>query len=172
MSAPPDELLLIGQIGAPFGLHGQLKLRAITHHTDHIQEHVSQLYIGPDYTLYRVRDIFEHKPGLLVLALDGIHTREEAVELRSQEVYIHEEDAAPLEEGEYFIHQLYNLRVETETGEELGHVREVLETGANDVLVVARPGQKDLLLPIIRDVVQVLDIAGGRVVVRLLEGLD
>ncbi len=54
---------------------------------------------------------------------------------------------------------------------ELGKVREVLETGANEVLVVSRPDQPDGLIPMIRDVVQDLDIPGGRVVVRLLEGL-
>ncbi len=50
-------------------------------------------------------------------------------------------------------------------------MREVLETGANEVLVVARPDQPDALIPMIHDVVQDLDIPGGQVVVRLIEGL-
>jgi 16S rRNA processing protein RimM len=173
---------LIGRITAAFGLRGQVKMRALTDRPDHIEQHARQVYLGevptlaaprriPRYTPYALHTMSDHKPGILILTLEGVHTREQAEALRGAEVFIHQQDAAPLDEGEYYLHQLPGLRVETEAGEELGHVREVLETGANEVLVVARPGQKDMLLPVIRDVVQELDIAQGRVVVRLLEGL-
>ena len=59
----------------------------------------------------------------------------------------------------------------TEDGAEIGKVREVLATGASEVLVVTRAGQPDGLIPMIHDVVRELDIAGGRIVVHLLEGL-
>lgn len=171
MTVTPEELYLIGQIGAPFGLQGQVKLRAVTDHADYIEQHVRQLYIGAQYTPYALVDLFEHKPGLLVLTLEGITSREQAERMRHMEVFIHQRDVAPLSPGEYFLHQLYHLRVETTEGKELGQVREVLETGANDVLVVASADQREILIPMIRDVVQELDIAGGRVVVRLLDGL-
>jgi len=103
--------------------------------------------------------------------LSGVTTPEEAENLRGAEVAIRERDAAPLEADEYFIHQLYGLTVVVEDGAEIGRVREVIETGANEVLIVARLGQPDALIPMIHDVVQDLDIAGGRVVVRLIEGL-
>lgn len=171
MTPSPDELLLIGRVVAAFGLNGQIKLRAITNQLDHIAEQVRQVYIGKKYTPYSLQEVFEHKPGLLIANLSGVTTREEAEKLRNAEVYIHERDAAPLAEGEYFLHQLYNLSVETVDGETLGRVTDVLETGANEVLVVGRTEQGDVLIPMIRDVVQELDIAGGRIVVRLLEGL-
>jgi 16S rRNA processing protein RimM len=182
MSVAPDELLLIGRITAAFGLRGQVKMRSLTDRPDHIEQHAEQVYLStaptlaaprqaPHYTPYTLHHMSYHKPGILLLTLEGVHTREQADALRAAEVFIHQQDAAPLDEGEYYLHQLLNLRVETVTGEEIGHVCEVLETGANEVLVVARPGQKEVLLPVIRDVVQELDIARGRVVVRLLEGL-
>jgi 16S rRNA processing protein RimM len=182
MSVAPDELLLIGRITAAFGLRGHVKMRSLTDRPDYIEQHVKQVYLGtvsalaasrkvPHYTPYALHNISEHKPGILLLALEGVHTREQADTLRGAEVFIHQQDAAPLDEGEYYLHQLPGLRVETEAGEEIGYVREVLETGANEVLVVARPGEKEMLLPVIRDVVQELDIERGRVVVRLLEGL-
>lgn len=87
------------------------------------------------------------------------------------EVTIHERDAAPLAEDEYFIHDLYNLLVITEDGDEIGRVREVLETGSNEVLVVTRPGAADALIPMIHDVVSDLDISGGRITIRPIEGL-
>jgi 16S rRNA processing protein RimM len=166
-----EEFLLVGYIVSAFGLQGQVKMRAVTDRPEHMAAQVYTLYVGARHTPYRLRSMFEHKPGLLVLTLDGVHTREQAEDLRGSEVFIHERDAAPLEEDEYYLHDLYGLQVETAEGEALGEVRDVLETGANNVLIVARPGQGDLLIPMIREVVQHLDIAQGRIVVRLLEGL-
>jgi 16S rRNA processing protein RimM len=172
MAAAEDELLLIGVIVAPFGLQGQVKMRAITDHPEYIEAHVRTLYMGPHYTPRRLHDSFVHKPGLMVLRLADVTTREAAEALRKTEVYIQAQDAAPLDEGEYYLHDLYGLRVETPEGETLGHVHEVLETGANEVLVVQRADQPQLLLPMTHEVVQELDLTGGRVVVRLLAGLD
>jgi 16S rRNA processing protein RimM len=170
-SPPPDDTLLIGQIVAPFGVRGQVKLRAYTAHVEHLRRRIRAVYIGDERREYTLTGLIEHKPGLLILSLGGVTTRDAAEELRGAEVAIRERDAAPLEEGEYFIHQLYGLIVVDEQGAEIGRVREVLETGANEVLVVARPDQPEALIPMIHDVVQELDIPGGRVVVRLIEGL-
>jgi 16S rRNA processing protein RimM len=170
-SPSPDDILLIGQIVAPFGVRGQVKLRAYTAHVEHLRRRIRSVYVGDERREYPLTGLIEHKPGLLVLSLGGVSTREAAEELRGAEVAIRERDAAPLEDGEYFIHQLYGLAVVDEQGTEIGRVREVLETGANDVLVVARPDQPEALIPMIHDVVQDLDVAGGRVVVRLIEGL-
>jgi len=162
---------LIGEIVAAFGIRGQVKMKSYTDHVDHLRRRIRTVYVGPALQQHALKKVIEHKPGLLILTLDGVATREQAEALRGSEVSILERDAAPLEEGEYFIHQLYGLSVVTEDGVEIGKVREVLETGASEVLVVARPDQPDGLIPMIHDVVQQLDIAGGRVVVRLLEGL-
>jgi 16S rRNA processing protein RimM len=118
-----------------------------------------------------LKQVFEHKPGLLVFTLDGVTTREAADALAGSEVAILESQAAPLAEGEYFVHQLYGLLVVTDSGEEIGRVREVLVTGANEVLVVPRPGKTDALIPMIRDVVRELDVSAGRLVIHPLEGL-
>jgi 16S rRNA processing protein RimM len=166
----PDAFLLVGLIVAPFGVRGQVKLRAITDRPEHLTR-VKTIYLGDARSATQLTQLFEHKPGLLVLSLKDVTTREAADDLRGTEVYIHEKDALPLDEDEYYLHQLYDLQVETVAGETLGRVREVLETGANEVLVVARPGQADALIPMTREVVQQLDIAGGRIVIQPLPGL-
>lgn len=171
MSPAADELLLIGRIVAPFGLRGQVKLRAFTDNPDHLRRRVQRVYVGAANTTYHLLEVVEHKPGLLILTLNGVTTRDEAEELRGAEVSILEGDAAPLGDDEYFLHQLYNLRVETIEGAEVGVVRDVLETGANEVLVVVRADKNEALIPMIRDIVQELDLAGGRVVIRPIDGL-
>jgi 16S rRNA processing protein RimM len=167
----PEETLLIGQIVAAFGLRGQVKMRSYTAHVEHLRRNIRSVYVGPKLQEHALKGLIEHKPGLLILTLGEVDTREAAEDLRGAEVSILERDAVPLDEGEYFIHQLYGMNVVTESGEEIGRVREVLETGANEVLIVTRPGQSDALIPMIHDVVVELDIDGARVVIRPLEGL-
>jgi 16S rRNA processing protein RimM len=167
----PDELLLIGRIVTTFGLRGQLKMVPITAQIDHLKRKVKTLFIGPKRREFQLKALIVHKPSILILTLDGITTETAAEDLRSMEVFIREKDAAPLAADEYFMHQLYGLVVVTDTGEELGKVREVIETGANDVLVVARTSGGEALIPMIRDVVVNLDIAGGRITIHPLEGL-
>ncbi len=173
MSSPleSEDFLLIGTIVAPFGVHGQVKLRAFTDNPEHVQKRIRTVYIGKRFSPYQLLNVFQHKPGLLILTLKGIATREDAEDLRGADVHIPESEAAPLAAGEYFLHQLYNLHVETIDGQTIGQVREVIETGANNVVVVTRPNQSDALIPMIHDVVQEIDFAGGRLIIRVIEGL-
>lgn len=164
-------MLSIGKIVGSFGLRGECKLRSTSDQPEHLVTHARTLFLGRDLRVYPVQRMYIHKPEVLIIALEGVRTVEEADALRGLEVFVRETDSAPLGEGEYFLHQLYDLRVTTVDGEDLGTVREVIATGANDVLVVRNARGVEILIPIIRDVVQQLDIASGQIVVRLLEGL-
>ena len=83
---------------------------------------------------------------------------------------ISREDAIPLEEGEYYIADLIGLSVETEDGEHLGELTDVIETGANDVYVVDK-ADGQILIPAIKDCILDVDIVGGSMKVHLLPGL-
>jgi 16S rRNA processing protein RimM len=166
-----DDLLLIGTIVAPFGVRGQVKLKALTDRPDHIARHVRTLFLGDTRAEYQLKRLFEHKPGLLILELRDVTTREAAEELRGAEVHIRTTDAAPLAEDEFFLHDLIGLTARLEDGQAIGTVREVLETGAGNTLVIARQGQPDALIPVVRDFVVALDIPGGTVTIRPIEGL-
>ncbi|HEX6293254.1 MAG TPA: ribosome maturation factor RimM [Herpetosiphonaceae bacterium] len=166
----PDELLLVGQITMPFGIHGQLKLHAITNRPEHLRR-ISVVFIGEDLTPYKLRRAAEHKASVMIINLSGIDTREAAEALRGQEVYIRQADALPLDEDEYYLHDLPGLRVETVDGAVVGTVKEVIETGANEVLVVTRPEGGEALIPMIKDVVKQLNVAAGLVVIDPLPGM-
>jgi 16S rRNA processing protein RimM len=169
--APQDDFVLIGVVTSPFGVRGQVKVRSLTDHVAYLARNIRTIYVGAQRTAYPLQRVHEHKPGLLILTLGGVTTRDAAEALRGAELAIPESQTAPLAAGEYFLHQLFGLLVITEGGAELGRVREVLTTGANDVLIVPRAGQPDALIPMIRDVVQELDLSGGRIVIRLIPGL-
>ncbi len=165
-----DDLLLIGTIGVPFGTRGQVKLHALTSHPEQLQR-IKTLFVGDDHAPIGLRRAFQHKPNVLILTLDGFESRSAVDALRGADVFIPENEAAPLEEDEYFLHDLPGLRVETGGGEVVGIVNEVIETGANDVLVVDRPEGGQVLIPMIHAVVKSLDIPAGRLVIEPMEGL-
>lgn len=165
-----EDLLLVGQFTVPHGVRGQLKLHAITNRPEHL-DRVKTIYVGEELVAYRMQRAAIHKQTVLIVTLAGVTTREAAEELRGQEVYIRETDAPPLEADEYFLHDLPGLRVETEAGAQIGVVKEVIETGANDVLVVSRPDGGEALIPMIKDVIRSLDLPAGRVVITPLPGL-
>ena len=87
-------------------------------------------------------------------------------------------DGQPLEEGEYYIADLIGCIVKDEDGNQLGTVRDVLQTGANDVYVVGcgvpdakGMREKEILLPVIKDCIKQVDIEKGEILVHILPGL-
>jgi 16S rRNA processing protein RimM len=78
---------------------------------------------------------------------------------------------AELEENEYYFHQIVGCSVITDEGETLGTITEILTPGANDVWVVKTPAGKEILLPVIDDVVLDVDVDQQQVKIHLMEGL-
>ena len=77
----------------------------------------------------------------------------------------------PLEEGEFFICDFIGSTVFEENGEEFGILKDVLQTGANDVFVVTANNGKEVLLPVIDDCVKEIDVEGKRIVAYIMPGL-
>jgi 16S rRNA processing protein RimM len=80
-------------------------------------------------------------------------------------------DLLELEDDQYYYHEIMGCSVETEEGEALGTITDILTPGANDVWVVTRPAGKPVLLPVIDDVVLHVDVAAKVVKVHIMEGL-
>jgi 16S rRNA processing protein RimM len=106
----------------------------------------------------------------VVMRVDVLSSREAARERIGEYVYVPESEAVPLPEGEYFVHQIVGLAVRTVSGEPLGTVREVLQTGSNDVYLV-KGAHGEVLLPATKEVLKAVDLAGGTMTVQLLPGL-
>ena len=97
---------------------------------------------------------------------------EQKIAFKGSDLKVSAEQLEELEDGSYYYHQIIGLQVKDLAGETLGKIKEIMSPGANDVWVVKRPGKKDLLLPVIDDVVKEVDLKQGQVIVELLDGLD
>jgi 16S rRNA processing protein RimM len=127
------------------------------------------LIAAPDATPYRLEGYRFHGKWVL-LKLAGIDDRTQAEALRDQWVWISPEQAAPLDEGEVYLHEMLDLEVVSDEGEALGQIAQIIETGANPVYVV-RGLRGELLLPDTDEVILDVDLAARRVTVHLIEGL-
>ncbi len=102
---------------------------------------------------------------LVVAALEGVADRDAAAALIGWDILIDKEQLPVPEQGEYYWADLVGLRVETEQGEALGIVDHLMETGANDVLVV-KDGKKERLIPFLQQqTVLNVDIENGLMIV-------
>ena len=167
-SAEP-RFLAVGRVLRPHGLNGEVRVELMTDRPERFGW-LEAIYVG-ERNPRRVGVVSARQHGdFVLLKLDGYPTRTEAELLRNELLQVPEDEAIPLEEGEYFLHQLLGLEVVTESGRSLGRLTSVLETGANNVFVIeGAPGE--LLIPDIPDVVREVDVAGGRIVIRPLPGL-
>ncbi|MBK7216241.1 MAG: 16S rRNA processing protein RimM [Candidatus Promineofilum sp.] len=167
-SAEP-RFLAVGRVIKPHGVQGEVRVELMTDLPQRF-EWLKVIYVGERNPRPIAVESVRYHQEFVLLKLAGYPTRTEAEALRNELLQVPEEEAIPLEEGEYFLHQLLGLEVFTEGGQGLGRLTDVLETGANNVFVVVGPGGEHLI-PDIPDVVQEVDVDGGRIVIRPLPGL-
>ena len=108
----------------------------------------------------------------VIRGFEGLNRIEDVERLRGIPLVIDRKDALPLGYAEYYVADIIGLSVRTEDGREIGKLREVIETGSNDVYAVAREGKKDLLLPAIADCILDVRPDEGYMTVYVMPGLE
>jgi 16S rRNA processing protein RimM len=161
--------VVIGKFRKPHGIRGEISMTVLTDDPELIVPGLV-LYAGNRYQPYTVKAVRWHGGDLLV-SLEELPDRTAVEIFRNVMVYMKGEDAPELPDGEYYLHQLIGLEVVTDQGQKLGRIKEMLFTGANDVILVETPAGKELLLPVIDQVVLEIDPPQGFVLVHLIPGL-
>lgn len=164
----PEDAVLVGKINGLFGLQGWMKVYSWMRPPQQIfdfacwwlvPENASQ---AATTAQYRLRSSQRHGKGLVV-QLQDCESRDQAAQLVNRQIFVAAAEFGPLPKGEYYWHQLIGLEVRNQDQKLLGVVEELLETGANDVLVIA--GDRQRLLPYIPTVVIAVDISQRRILV-------
>jgi len=166
MKLPEPEYVTIGQILAPWGIKGKLKVTVVTDFPQRFAP-CSKIYINHQPMTI---DAAEWRKGKAIIKLSSIDSIEEAQRLRGQPIEIHHSQLQPLPEGQYYHFQLIGLEVETTQGELLGNITEILTAESNDIYVVSGD-RGEILIPAIDDVVKSIDRNKGRIVIEPIEGL-
>jgi 16S rRNA processing protein RimM len=170
VSQSGPDFLIIGQIIKPHGVKGEVVVKVLTDFPDRFEK-MKTVYLGnaTSQQLYQVKSTRWHQ-NMVLVSFVSVPERNAAEELRDLYLKIPAAEARTLEPDAYYHHQLVGLTVITDAGETLGRLTEILETGANDVYVVASE-RGEILLPATREVVQTVDLAAGQMIIHPLEGL-
>ena len=165
-----DELVAVARIAKPRGLKGELAADILTDFPERFDELVDIKAVMPDSTTRELK-IEKHwfQSGRVVLKFAGVDSVEAAEELRNAEICIDEEDAVELDEGEYFDWDLAGCEVRMSDGSSIGIVRELMRTGATEILVVE--GDKEYLIPFAESICTEVDIENKVIVIDPPEGL-
>ncbi len=170
-----SDYITIGRILGPHGLGGDVKVFPLTFSTERFME-IERVFLETSSGMQPLHiDTVSFHGERVVLRFREITVREEASLLRGKEILIPREESPESDEGEYYHYQIIGLEVFTKEGAPIGKVTGIIETGSNDVYVVTpAPDLKkavEILIPAISDVVEEIDLAGGRIIITPVEGL-
>lgn len=170
-SPPTGEpvFLAVGKLRRPHGVHGEIIMDVLTDFPERLKPGRIML-VGAQHLPVQIRSVRGHDQALLI-AFKGYDTPEQAGEFRNQILYATAADQPPLEEGEYYHHELIGLTVYDEQGNLLGELAEIMETGANDVYVVRPDAGQEILLPAIDEVILEINLEKKSMSVHVLPGL-
>lgn len=172
-----ERLVSIGQVLEPHGLAGELKVLPLTDAPAYYEAHCRAVLLETPGGLrrYEVR-VLRRAGNRWRMALAGVESRAAAEPLAGAPVLLEREQLKPLEPGEYLVDDLVGCTVRTRGGETVGRVDGIMETGANDVLVVrtaqgAPASEAEVLIPRTPEVVVAVDLTAGEITIDPLPGM-
>lgn len=150
-------MVVMGRIVAPYGVQGWVKIQPFTQTLDGLFDYEHWWIAGPSG--WREAEIDEARihGKVLVAKFVGCDGRDAAFALKGQEIAVSRDDMPAPDEDEYYWSDLIGLRVSNLQQVDLGEVKDVFATGANDVLVVQ--GQRERLIPFTEQIVQNVNLA-------------
>lgn len=166
------EYFEIGQIVNTSGLKGIVKVNSFSDDMNRFEK-LNKVLIEKNQKLteYIIEEVRYNKNQVL-LKLKGIDTIEDAEKLRNCYIKIPRTETENLPEDTYYIVDLIGINVYLEDGILVGKIIDVFPTGSNDVYVIKREENTDLLIPAIKDVVKSINIQEKKMIIDLIEGLE
>jgi 16S rRNA processing protein RimM len=173
-SMTEERLLNIGKVVNTHGIKGEIKIWPQTDFPEvRFKAGNKLMMVPPDGGQPITIEIISSREQkkMFVLKIKGFDNINQVEKYKGWELKVSELERVELAEGEYYLRDIIGCAVETDEGESLGIITDVLSPGANDIWVVKLKNGKELLLPVIDDVVLDVDIPSQKVKVHLMEGL-
>jgi 16S rRNA processing protein RimM len=162
--ARPDDdgrAVVLGRIGAPFGVQGWVKVNSYTDPPEGIAQYPSWELVRAGQSERRAVLGWKRAGRAVAVCLEGVGSREAAQALTGCDVRVDRAELPPTAPGEFYWHDLKGLEAVNREGVPLGHVDGVLELPAHPVLVLK--GERERLVPLVRDRLLKVDLEAGRI---------
>ncbi|MCD6363233.1 MAG: 16S rRNA processing protein RimM [Synergistetes bacterium] len=165
-------LIAIGKVISAHGLKGVLKIMPLTDFPERFKERKRFVFYNEEDNVVFEGDLESVSMGdrFILLKVKGCDSRERALKLVGALIKVREEELPPLQEGEYYFHQIIGLDVYTVQGERLGRVVDIIRTGANDVFQV-KGEQREYMIPALKRVVREVNLKKGIMIIEPMKGL-
>ncbi|MBQ6240091.1 MAG: 16S rRNA processing protein RimM [Firmicutes bacterium] len=168
------EYFQIGVITSPHGIRGSVRVFPMSENKKRFEEIQQVPYSQPDSDeiagVYTITDVAYQK-NVVLLTFAEITDRDGAEAVKGQKLWIHRDEAVPLEEGEYYLPDLMGLHAVSDAGEDLGVITDYMEPGSTVVFVIEKPGKPELLIPFAKDYVREIDLDAGTMTIHLIPGI-
>ncbi len=169
-SSNKNRLVTIGRVAGTKGVGSHLRVLPLTYDPHR--------FLGLDSILIDVNgEIINEKVEearlsgkYVILTLVGSKDRDKLAKYTGSEIKIEESRCEKLPDGEYYHFQIIGLDVFTDSGQKLGKVKDIIETGSNDVYTVIHE-DKEILIPAIKDVIKLIDLENERIIISPVKGL-
>ena len=166
-----EKQLQVGVISSTHGVRGEVKVFPTTDDVTRFRQ-LKKVYLdtGREMLPLEIQNVKFFKQ-FAILKFKGIDNINDIEKYKGKSLMIDREDAVDLDEDEYFIADMIGMKVFTEDGSEFGTLKEVMETGANDVYIIDSPEHGEVLIPAIKECILDVDMEEERMTIHLMEGL-
>ena len=166
-----EDRLQVGVISSTHGVRGEVKVFPTTDDATRFKK-LKQVYLdtGKEQMLLEIQGVKFFKQ-FVILKFKGIDNINDIEKYKGRSLFVERKDAVPLEEDEYYIADLIGMSVYTEDGAKFGILKDVMETGANDVYIIDSDEHGQVLVPAIKQCILTVDVEADRMVIHLMDGL-
>ena len=165
-----SEMVTIGKIERPFGVHGAVKVQSLSDRPGRFEDlKAVRVAARGGQTVDRTVTLVRRAGRSYIIELEGVSTPEEAGMLRGALLQVPQE--LPVQEGDaWYECDLIGMKVVDESGHNLGHLETIWELPGHPVFVVKQE-DREVLIPAVKEFVRVVDVSQARMTVRTIEGL-
>lgn len=166
-----ENMLRVGVISSTHGVRGEVKVFPTTDDAERFKKLKTVILdTGHDQMTLNIEGVKFFK-NMVILKFKEFNDINEVEKYKGKDLLIHREQAVKLGPDENFIVDLIGLKVVTDEGADFGVLKDVLQTGANDVYVIDGNDGKEYLFPAIKQCILKVDLDAGVITVHILDGL-
>lgn len=166
-----EDVLKVGVITTTHGVRGEVKVYPTTDADRFLDLEYVLLDTGREKRKLEIQNVKYFK-NLVILKFKGIDNINDIEKYKGKSLFVTRENAVELEEDEYYIGDLIGMEVYTDDSEErFGVLKDVMETGANEVYIITSENHGEVLLPAIHECILDIDVEAKKMKVHLMEGL-
>lgn len=162
------DYIKVGKIVNTHGIKGYVKCLPITDDMERFEE-LEYIYTEKDHEKRIIKDV-RYQKGMVYLKLENINDMDTAESFKDTYISIQEDQLRLLPEDSYFLFDLEGMDVYSTEGIYLGKIKEIYQTGANDVYEVKNKKESHLI-PAIKDVVKSVNVQDKKMIINIIEGL-